>query len=95
MLHREVRHRAGAQVFPFRGGARSARGGQAAHQERGPPYGGELRQAAGAGAPKWLKVPMNCRDVTAQHVGHRPNARLVRRTIGKLRRPPLAGWRLL
>jgi hypothetical protein len=47
----------------------SAFGGQAAHQGRGAADGGELRQAAGAGAPKWLKLPTNCRDVTAQHVG--------------------------
>jgi len=44
------RHRAGARVFLFRGGTRSALGGQAAHQGRGAAAGGELRQAAGAAA---------------------------------------------
>ena len=37
-------------LFLFRGRARSALGGQAADPRRGPPDGGELRQAAGAAA---------------------------------------------
>ena len=48
MLQREERHRAGARLFLFRGGARLTLGGQAAHQGPGAPHGGELRQAAGA-----------------------------------------------
>jgi hypothetical protein len=36
--------------FYFEDEARSALGGQAAQQGRGPPHGGELRQAAGAAA---------------------------------------------
>ncbi len=51
VLHCPRRQRAGARLFLFRGRARSALGGQAAHPRRGPPHGGELRQAAGAAAP--------------------------------------------
>ena len=43
---REGRHRAGTWVFLFRERTRAALGGQAAHPRRGPPHGGELRQAA-------------------------------------------------
>jgi hypothetical protein len=39
-----------ARLFLFRGRTRSALGGQAADRRRGPPHGGELRQAAGAAA---------------------------------------------
>ena len=48
VLHREGCCRASARLFLFRGRAWSAISGQAADQGRGPPHGGELRQAAGA-----------------------------------------------
>ena len=56
VVHRPRRHWAGARLFLFRGRARSALGGQAAHPRRGPPHGGELRQAAGAAAAEWLTL---------------------------------------
>jgi len=52
LLYRPRRHQPGAGLFLFRGKTRSALGDQQADQARGPPHGGELRQAAGAAAPK-------------------------------------------
>ncbi len=49
-LHRPRRERAGARLFLFRGGVRSALSGKAAHQGRCAADGGQLRQTAGATA---------------------------------------------
>jgi hypothetical protein len=49
---------AAARSMPsLRGGAGAALGGQAAYLRRGPPRGGELRQAAGAAAPRSTVIP--------------------------------------
>jgi len=51
MLHREGRHGAGARLLLFRRRAAAPLGDQPADPRRGPPHGGEFRQAAGTVAP--------------------------------------------